>query len=239
MITTDLAADIKNGVAQYRTFVCGIGQSNRLPVPKNSYIIICDLLIMPFIDENIGSGEAAFDLRRILMYEFTSDKSSNHFVIRHQFTNVVAEAGVAAICMEPPVKVDTYLVHTSEVRISIYHMTPLGAGAVITMAALDDVSQEPDPPVGSGTKTSTVNFAVVTNVQLALGDNQIIPVGAQNNDPVATPITTSYVDQVKSANIANNSLNDPSTLDHENSYPIVNIGYVLYQNSAPPKVKSS
>lgn len=235
MLTENLIRDIDKGIAQYKTFVWGVAGAARLPVPRNSRIVITDLLINPFVDTNIDGGySAGKDAGRTFSYQLASSMGRASFVIRHQVLPFLAGATTFSF-MGAPVRIDTYLVHNEEVRLNIFKIEPTTVW-VNSFIPLDDISKEPSPPVGYG----TVGAAGLNVSKLIVmgATTQYIPAGIKNSPSLTA--SGQYVEQFGVESKAGSILSDPTTLGTgNNTYPIVNISYVLYENMKTPNVKGN
>lgn len=217
MITPKLEELIHCGKAAYKTFVLGLSGNNVIPVTKGKYIVITDILYYPFTDMPEALDQSNyFDIlkKSNKQIEFTSSKSKNHYVIRDSLPNAALNT-----------KIDTYLVHISDVTVNICVIPSLTDAAMTLVYGVAPITEDNKAaPVGYGGLADVlVSANLVTpneQYQPANNTNSGVAVGADYREQLKVNITNA----TKLINL-NNPIYDGFLKDR--TFPIINIGYVL------------
>lgn len=227
MITPKLENMIHEGIASARTFVCGFGGSNVLEVPEGKYIVIHNIIYMPFYDapEIYHSNQQDLEiLTRInKQIELRSQKTDNHFIVRD-----------SGLFVQVPLSIDTYLVHFSDVAVTLLHVPQIAPMSYVD-GNLPITSTILEKPLGYGNLDST------KQVHIYPPDMQYVPENAENAGVTPEP---SYRKQFKLDHTINTALQlmgsvAPSGYLLDRAFPIVNIQYVLINKTATDKIQAS
>ena len=127
MLTPVLEKLILSGKAAFKTFVIGGTEKHILNVPNDRFIIITDLIY--YSNLNAVKDSAFFELSYTEFFQLNerlntqcrifSEKSHNNFVFRNSYTAIprstIAQPIVWVFPTHAPTKIDTYLIHESDV----------------------------------------------------------------------------------------------------------------------------
>jgi len=228
MITQNLVDLIHSGQAQYRTWIIGVSGSSRIPVPKNNYIVITDFHYHHFQDRNPLSvpADRIAEMFRNSVHglSFRSFGSEFTYMIRSGFLRQPDGGVNNEYLPDSEAKYDTYQVHKTDCHVDIWRMTD---PAIWTLngGKLDNATSEQAGPLGYGTVNNTPNQNVQRSVLLGGAGQQFVPYG-ENQGLV---LGSDWREQFKNDIDNLSALYPPAIadLDANNTYPIINVGYVL------------
>lgn len=153
--------------------------------------------------------------RNVYQVEFRSGLSQNHFIIRQPITQGAYQRNI-------------YLVHSENVQIDIVNV-PSPAGWATNFSALPEKSQESREPVGYGIN----GISAVRQINFS-ADEAYMPLTKLRD--TLTP--ANYREQFRADVNAVNRLNNPQGTN-DFFYPIMNVGYVLFEVNYNQYVKGT
>jgi len=242
MITPHLENLIWQGKARVKTWNIGGAGVSRIPVTKNTFIVITDILWNPFIDERLQDG--GFDVKQ-LMQIFTArclhslllytSKSKHMFNLRDQVNlipspNFVIDNGVAALNTSRPYNIPTYLIFDENVRVDILKTDNQPSQWVNSdYSAMPDDSDEINLEEGYMTASSANVLPTLKNWHFAnAADSAINPNADQTPIPAVLAGDANYQYQGKSE--PGRALLNPIAFPQANSTgystPLVTFQYV-------------
>lgn len=239
MLPANLIKLIEEGQAQLKTWTTGATGSQRIPVPRDSYVVIVGWTYHHFVDQSTG---VPFDMLEVLKnvvhnVKFASD--ANHtfmYCVRSAFTPQLWNGNEFIVPVIPDTHYETYQIHKTDVHIDIWRLPDYSKWAT-TYNKLAATTSEPAGPIGYGSTQNPPSQNVIKQIFFGGGTlQQYLPYGDLNN---ITPIVGEFREQFF-ANIDANSLLLPPALDQTGgnyTYPIINIDYVLIDKALPSHVK--
>ena len=230
MITPLLEKLILNGKASFNTFVAGGSQKCILNIPNEHFIIITSIQYASALKTNntlLTSGQI-LNLHKIYntQLKIFSRKSLNTFLFRDEInvgTRVSDGTTIEKYFVSPigHQKIDTYLVHESEVSFTFSYA---GVLSNITVAASKESTIAYPPPAdyGKSGQPGALNVRLVSGIPLSVSGNDLQAQGGQASVTGAAAISKECIFPVD-FNSSYNAINEPY------AYPIVNVNYVLIQ----------
>lgn len=160
MISTKLEKLIWEGKAFYKTYVAG-PQKSTLNIDNDRFIIITDITFSGYC--NITSS---IIIPQIQLNVY-GEKGFNHYLFRNSksyqgiyFDALTQQAEIRILNMNPdPQKVDTYLIHTTQVGFSFIECLQLTA-PLVTVASESNPSLQPPLDYGKNGDTGALNVTV-------------------------------------------------------------------------------
>jgi len=254
MITTKLEELIWQGKARSRTWCIGGAGVSRIPVQKNSFIVITDILWTPFNDEKLQSGVDiithinTYNLRMIHSMLLYTSKSKQLFNFRDQLDvkptpDWLTDGGKSYISTSAPYNVPCYLVFDENVRVNIMcvdNAPYLWSGNDFT--AMAPTSDELN--IEQGYMTAGEPNAMPTQRQFTFNsnganDSTIYPAADQLPPAPATAASASYQYQGKSSggrglfDVVSFSISQSSGINT----PLVTFQYVEIFGAVPKEMR--
>ena len=136
MLTKKLEKLVLTGKASFNSYVCGGSQKNVLNVDNDRFIIITDITYFSNVNARAAKlAEPAFlhvlNNHQTTQLKIFSDKSFNNYVFRNSLNYVYnATEAVYIVSAFGSTKLDTYLVHESDVSFSFSIGTQIQANVV-------------------------------------------------------------------------------------------------------------
>lgn len=137
MLTPYLEKLILCGKAASNTFVFGASEKSVLNVPNDRYIIITDITYYSHLDAESIHFNTETDLENFMysractQLKIFSDRSFNHYIFRNSFTiSTQANSGHFQVLPNGCIKLDTYLIHNTDVCFNWAVGTKAGDGVV-------------------------------------------------------------------------------------------------------------
>lgn len=222
MLTAQLEKMILEGRASYNTFVAGGSQKHILNVYKNRYIIITDLTY--YCSSNMAkTRNATREFINSLLSDslntqvkIFSTKSQNAYVFRNN-VQITPNGNLGEFYVLPfgSVKLDTYLIHESDVSFTFSYA---GARRSVSngITPAQSIAYSPPFDYGKDGQTGVLPVELITGEPLGIletvngGQLEVINSNSGNLE-LAFPIdgTTSF-----------------DNLENAESYPILQVGYV-------------
>jgi hypothetical protein len=216
MITPILEKLILSGKAFYKTAVIG-GSKTTLKIDNDRYIIITDI---HYLGYNPSSGGTRTDLNTQL--SIYGEKGFNHYIFpnirvgTNEVWNTLTNATLVVNTRIPisiP-KIDTFLVHTTQVGFSFINSGGTVATSTVSIASGNNPGLE--PPIDYGKDGQAGAIAVDTIVTSVPGlDNDLVP------RYTGLGVGTAISNQIQYPAIAGNK-----PVIGAIAFPIANIGYV-------------
>jgi len=231
MITQNLVELIESGQAQYKNWIIGATGSSRIPVPKNSYIVITDFTYHHFIDRDVLTDPIIISqilTNAIHNLSFTSYGQKYIYGIRTVF-DIIFNDGIQLIMPKvPSTHYDTYQVHKTDVHVDIWRIPNFNLWSP-SFSKLDDKTTEAAGPTGYGTQNNGPNQNVTRKVDLTGFQTDFLPYGENQG----LPLNQGWREQFY-GDIDNNTALfqiDKNKLDCLYTFPLMNVGYVLINKS--------
>ena len=230
MITPLLEKLILNGKASFNSFVAGGSQKCILNVPNDHFIIITSIQYASALKatntlltrDQINNLHTRYNTQ----LKIFSRKSLNTFLFRDSLNigATVNDGTGTEKYMITPIgnqKIDTYLVHESEVSFTFSYA---GVLSNITVAASKDSTIAYPPPAdyGKSGQPGALNVRLISGIPLSASGNDLQAQGGQSSVTGSAAISKECIFPVDS-NSSYNAINEPY------AYPIVNVNYVLIQ----------
>lgn len=213
--------------------------------PGSPYNTILPLLITvplmatsttPFMG---GTDKSPVPIEELLKYKthqlvFRSENAQNNFVIHEKlfiFDSALFGGQGYFINVDGYYHKDTFLMHKFPVRINIARV-PDPSEWTVNYGILPAQSQEKDVPAGYGQAASVISMPAVKNINFGFGAENYIPNTA---DFSPAPPAGSYRPQFNPDIRPGRELNDPTLFTRQlgsvRTYPLVNVGYVLFNKN--------
>jgi hypothetical protein len=230
MITPLLERLILNGKASFNTFVAGGGEKCILNVPNDHFIIITSIQYSSALKTS-GIVLAEEDFIPLFTEKYNtqlkifSRKSLNTFLFRDSL-NISELTGVESrnTLLATPTgyqKIDTYLVHESEVSFTFSYAGALD-NFVVAQSKTDTIAYPPPADYGKSGQLGALGVRLVSEVTFSSSGNDLQAQGGQASVTGSAAISKECIFPVD-ANSQYLELKNPF------SYPIVNVNYVLIQ----------
>jgi hypothetical protein len=230
MITPLLEKLILNGKASFNTFVAGGSQKCILNIPNEHFIIITSIQYASALKStNTVLNQLQLNgLHKIYntQLKIFSRKSLNTFLFRDSL-NIGATGddgtGIEKYMVTPigNQKIDTYLVHESEVSFTFSYASLL-SNLTVALSKEDTIAYPPPADYGKSGQIGALPVRLVTAIPFSLSGNDLQAQGGQASVTGSAAISKECIFPVDS-NSSYNAINEPY------AYPIVNVNYVLIQ----------
>ena len=233
MITQNLIDLIHSGKGKYSNWATGITGSQRIPVPRNNYIVITDFTFYNFMDRGaLAPDHNLQEPFKRCIHNLKFKSYGNEFIYIHRSNFIIqnnpAVSNQKSIFM--PLtnfdKYDTYQVHKTDCHIDIWSLNDTQSN-VSTFQRLQDTTTEDPGPQGYGTfpgGTPATNVVVQT-ILGAPGGPQFLPYG---NLSGITQLP-GWRENLRADIDATTGIQPPklSEIEAPFTFPLLNIGYVL------------
>lgn len=228
MIPQNLIEKIHNGKAKFQTWATGGTGSTRIPVPKNNYIVIVGFHWSHFSQYDPLN---VTDTRVTQMFDnclhnliFRSYGNEFLYAIRSTFLSQGKTGAETFHPVVPSETFETYQVHKTDCHIDIWRINKVSQWA-LSMSKLSDKTTELAGPIGYGTLNNTPNQNCVREILFDGINAQYVPYGENQG----LPLQSDWREQFRS-NISNQTALfniDSANQDAVNTFPLLNISYVL------------
>jgi len=231
MITQNLIDLIHSGKGKYANWCTGIAGSQRIPVPRNNYIVITDFTFYNFMDRKVDTLHDPLEPFARCIHNLKFKSYGNEFVFIHRsnflIQNSIRNTGQKEFYM--PLtnydKYDTYQVHKTDCHIDIWNLYD-SLQMVNNFNRLQDVTTEDPGPQGYGTFPGGVPYqnTVVETLLTPFGP-QFIPYGGLSG----RTLNPGWHENLRSDIDRNTGLQPPAQneLECAFTFPLLNVGYVL------------
>ena len=233
MITQNLIDLIHSGKGKYANWCTGITGSQRIPVPRNNYIVITDFTFYNFMDRSalLADHNLQEPFRRCI-HNLKFKSYGNEFLYIHrsnfiiQANPVVSNQSYIFMPLTNYDKYDTYQVHKTDCHIDIFSLNNTQLN-VSTFTRLNDKTTEDPGTQGYGTfpgGTPATNTVVETLLG-GPGGPQFLPYG----DLSGIPQLPGWRENLRADIDATTGIQPPrkSEIEAPFTFPLLNIGYVL------------
>ena len=228
MLTPHLEKLILCGKASFNTYVIGGAHKNIFNVRKDHFIIITDLVYFnqinsPNLLNDLTLAQLnALQLRNNTQLKVFSAKTQNNFIFRNNFT--LTERGNSNTFHVTPVgstKLDTYLVHESDISFTFSVASNLVAASTIGYLAPNDSEIGFPPPFDLGIKGQRGAIANNNITKSALTEDLEIysSAGGQLYNENGLPTTNELTFPVDTISLL-------PGLESAMCYPLLNVSYV-------------
>lgn len=232
MITQNLIELIHSGKGKYSNWCTGITGSQRIPVPRNNYIVITDFTFFNFMDRNVLGDLHDFKepfRRCIHNLKFKSYGQEFVYIHRSNFLIIANETSQQTQIFMPLSnydKYDTYQVHKTDCHIDIFSLNDSKSNTS-NFTRLQDTTTEQPGPQGYGTfpgGTPATNVVVET-ILGGPGGPQFLPYG----DLANIAQLPGWRENLRADIDATTGIQPPALNEIETAFtfPLLNIGYVL------------
>lgn len=222
MITPKLEALIWEGKAFYKSFVAGGSQRHSLSINEDRFIIITDITYFNsghFPNDPDGANNTWAQVwTRGMNTQVTilGERQVNRFLFRNNFVNVSDAGSRQLLSPVGSTKIDTYLLHTTEVAFSFSF-----AQDIInqTVAVTDPNFYALNPPTDYGKNGQPGALAVTVDATVQ-GTNPYIDNFSRENTP--------GIDNSKEFSFPVDQVNNITASYRDNSwaYPILHVNYI-------------
>lgn len=229
MITQNLVDLIHSGKGKYQTWATGYTGSQRIPCPKNNYIVITDFTFYNFMDRNPQEQNKPSEPFANCIHNLKFKSYGNEFIYVHRsnFIQQVHEQSAVYMPLTNYDKYDTYQVHKTDVHIDIWRLPDPKTVSTYDYDPLSDKTTEDPNPQGYGTKPQGAPYQnVIRKVDLSgLGGSDFLPYGENQG----LPQNPGWREVLRADIDINTLLYPPATEIYDTSFtfPLLNIGYVL------------
>lgn len=228
MIPAHIEKLVHEGKAKIKTYCGGVGQAFGFQIPVNKYGVLLHLTYYPYYSDSFSRDEtqSKWDSDCVSGLWIRSDKNSSHFVVRpyrKTLDPIPAEVGTFPSLM--PIQFPMYMVVENQVKFTTTGLTRV-QDWLNFFDQLDPLYNEPAQPVGVG--VAPAGFAVVrfADIQPPFSYTPQSQVLRGQPSLPGQPTTYEFQAPVKAGK-------DPSTADHQYSYPIVQVLYAVLDGKSP------